>query len=278
MIPRYPIDPFLPYALIRARWRSQHKAGHSGPAGPAGAAGMNHDTGTITGTAYLYNEFSFKLASQSGITVTLISGTTQLTAMTNDSGQYLFHGIPTGTYNLTYAFAAFGTVNRYGISHFGGGAIPTEVPEVDLVQIPVKTAIDSMSVVELYGAYIEVTIKLDTSSLQYVQYYQNFLLLVGKSNAVGPTNYVKSYSQIFTPDGLGNYTMVFQQSDVASFFNPGDTMYITASTYNRYIHPNSSPIWNIDDVANESYVDPLTGYVIFPNARFSPTWEAVYSY
>jgi hypothetical protein len=264
------------YSLLNGCKKEVGIQGPSGPPGPAGMAGMNNDTGTISGTAYLYNEFSFKLASQSGITVTLISGTTQLTAMTNDSGQYQFHGILTGTYNLTYAFAAFGTANRYGISHFGGGALPTEVPEVDLVQIPVKTAIDSMSVVELYGTYIEVTIKLDTSSLQYVQYYQNLLLLVGKSNAVGPESYVKSYGQAFIPDGFGNYTMVFQQSDVASFFNPGDTMYITACAYNRYIHPNSSPIWYTDDVANESYIDPLTGYVIFPNGRFSPILKAVY--
>ena len=54
-------------------------------------------------------------------------------------------------------------------------------------------------------------------------------------------------------------------------------MYITACTYNRYLYPYSSPLYLVDDAANESYIDPATGYVIFPSARFAPqTLKAVY--
>jgi hypothetical protein len=260
------------YVLINSCTKDVAVQGSMGPQGPAGpAGGSNQDTGTINGTAFLYDEFSFGYATQNGVVVTLMSGQTRLTDSTDTSGQYQFHGIPTGTYNMSFAIPGFGTVYRYGISHFAGGNLPTEVPKVDLVQVPVKTAIDSMSFVQAYGGYVVVTISLDTSSLLYVQYGQNFQLLVGKTAAVGPTNFVKSYGIEFNPDGLGNYTLVLSKSDVASFFNTGDTMYVTACTYNRYLHLNNNPIWIFDDAVSESYVDPTSGYVIFPSARFSST-------
>ena len=242
--------------------------GPIGPQGPAGQAGSNEqDTGTISGTAFLYNEYSYKNTSQAGIVVTLISGNTQLTDTTNSSGHYQFHGIPTGTYNLTYVYPNYGTAKKFGLSHFGGGTLPTKVNEVDLLQIPVKTAVSNISANSSYG-YVVVTITLDTSSLQYVQYFQNFLLLVGKTPNLSQTNYIKSYNTQFNTDGLGNYICVFSESDVLSSFNAGDTMYITACPYNRYVHQSSSPIWYIDDSDNESYIDPNTGYTIFPNAVF----------
>ncbi len=247
----------------------QGPAGAQGPAGPGGTSST--DTGTITGSAFLYNEFSFNLPTQAGTVVTLISGTTQRVDTVAANGQFQFHGMQTGTYDLTYALPGFGTVYRYGISHFGGGTVPTEVSAVDLVQIPVKTAIDSMSLVSAYGGYVDVTIRLDTSSLLYVQYYENFMLLIGKSPSVGQMNYVKAYETEFNPDGLGNYTLVISKADLTSIFNTGDTMYITACTYNRYLHPTSSPIWLFDGALSESYVDPNTGYIIYPSAQFYHT-------
>ncbi len=251
--------------------------GPVGPQGPTGPAGVNlQDTGTINGTAILYNEFSFKDSTQAGIVVTLISGNTQLTDTTDAFGFYQFHGIPTGTYNLTYAYPKYGTVKKFGLSHFGGGRLPTEVNEVDLTQIPVKTTIANMSASSTEG-YVVVTITLDTSSLQYVQYYQNFLLLVGKSPNLSQSNYTALYNSQFNTDGYGNYIFVISKSDLAASFNAGDTMYINACSYNRYIHPTSSPVWYSDDWANETYVDPDTGYVIFPNAVFAAkSLEVVY--
>jgi hypothetical protein len=244
-------------------------AGPVGPQGPAGLAGSNgQDTGTIIGTAFLYNEFGFKNMSQSGTAVTLISGNEQLTDTTNSSGIYQFHGIATGTYNLTYGYPNYGTVKKFGLSHFGGGTLPTTVNEVDLVQIPVKTAIKNISASSAYG-YAIVTITLDTSSLQYLQYYQNFLLIVGKSPNLSQTDYVRAYNNNFNADGFGNYVLEFAESDVSSSFNIGDTMYITACPYNRFLRTNSSPVWYFDGSNTESYIDPNTGYVIFPNAVFA---------
>jgi hypothetical protein len=244
--------------------------GPRGPQGPAGLAGRNNpDTGSISGTAFLFDEFSFRHPNQLGIAVTLISGASQWVGTTDSMGQFRFHGVPTGTYDLTYALAGFGTMKRFGISHFGGGNVPTTVDEVDLIQIPVKTAIDSATILSLYPDYVEDIITLDTSSLQYVQYYQNFLICIGKDAAVGPTDYVKQYDQVTGPDGNGNYVFLFSKSDVSSFFNAGDTLYISIGTYNRYLHPNSSALYLLDDAQNESYVDPADGYNIFPSARFS---------
>jgi hypothetical protein len=246
--------------------------GPQGPQGPGGPSGViTGDTGTISGTASLYNEFSFRDSTQAGIVVTLISGTSQQQYMTTTSGQYQFHGIPTGTFDFTFAKQGYGTMKRFGISHFGGGNQPTQVSNVDLVQIPLKTAIDSISTSITYPDYVRAIITLDTSSAQYVQYYQNFAIFVGKDSTVGPTSFVKEYNQIAGPDGLGNYVFIFEKADVSSYFNTGDNMYISICAYNRYLHPTQSPLWLFDDIQNESYIDPTNGALIFPSAGFIKT-------
>jgi hypothetical protein len=246
--------------------------GVQGPAGSQGPAGDNAvaDTGTISGNLFVYNEFGFETGDFSDVTVTLIGGSSQMTVTPGSTGQYSFHGMQTGTYDLTYTKQGYGTMKIFGLSHFAGSSLPTSVKDVYLLQLPVKTAIDSIYTPAPNSPYVPIAIELDTSSLTYVQYDQNFLLFVGKDKNVSTTDNVIGYNQIIVPDGQGGYSYAFAKSDLSMFFTQGDTMYITAYTYNRFVHPTSSPIY-LEALGDGSYyVDPATGLYVYPNLKIAP--------
>ena len=140
-----------------------------GVAGPAGAAGTNGqdgiylDTGTISGNLAVYDEFSWPLADSSGVTVSMNQNGISRTTTSDASGNYSFLGVPAGTYNLSYQKPNFGTMKVFGISHAPGTNQNTVVPEVYVIQTPVRTAIDSIRLDSGYS-YIVVHIYLDTSS------------------------------------------------------------------------------------------------------------------
>lgn len=245
-------------------------SGPAGPQGPAGTPGQSsaNDTGTIAGKLSLYDEFSAPLKDLSGVVVSLTSGSSNWKDTTGSTGQYQFHGIKTGTYNLTYQKPAYGTMKVFGISHIAGGTVPTAVKDVFLIQMPRATAIDSLFIdYNVYNGYpyTGIGIRLDTSSLQYVQSSQNFVLFLGKNKNVGPGNYATEIGQQFEVDGNGNYYNFIDRSQFGSVFNRGDTMYCVAYTYNRTLYPYYNEAFPIDSGDAGSYVDPQTGVYVFPN-------------
>ena len=182
--------------------------GPTGPIGNAGTDGSSLDTGTLSGNLAVYNEFSWPLLDSSGVAVSLSVGGSQKSVMSDASGNYYFHGLPSGTYDLTYQKSGFGIMKVFGISHSPGSSISTIVPEVYVLQNPAKTAVDSIHLVD-GSSYVEVYIYLDTSSLTYVQYQLNFALLIGKNSDIGTSNTtVSPLSEFITPDGNGAYTLI----------------------------------------------------------------------
>jgi len=244
-------------------------AGPDGPAGPAGNGPAN-DTGSIAGHVSLYNEFSYKEASAGGVIITLTSGDFKKTDTTDATGTYQFSGIKTGTYNLTFQKSAYGTMKVVSLSHFGGGMLATPVQEVALVQIPVKTAPDSVNGLTVIrsGAYTSFTIKLDTSSLQYVQNNNNFLLVFSKDKNISTTNYTYQYPPILYADGAGGYVAVTLSDGLSRWpFVPGDTVYGMVCTFNRYLFTtiNNPDFGPFDAAGIASYIDPQTGTTVYPN-------------
>ena len=123
------------------------ETGVAGPAGPAGTDGLDGtllDTGTLTGNLAAYDEFSWPISDSSGVKVSLQLGGATVSTTSNHSGNYFFHGLPSGTYNLIYEKANFGTMKVFGVSHSPGSNLNTTVPEVYVLQNPVKTAVDSI--------------------------------------------------------------------------------------------------------------------------------------
>ena len=260
------------------------EVGVAGPTGPQGTAGVDGtgaatDTGTITGRLTMYDEFSYSVGSNAGVIVTLTAGSLRKTDTTDAKGTYAFPGIKTGTYDLTYEKSGFGTMKMLSISHFGGGAAPTLIKDVILIQVPVSTAPDSLGLSANNGSYTNFLIRLDTSSLAYVEYYQNIALFCSKDKNVSAYNY--QYKNTFSyPDGQGGYVESFTKNDISNPlpFNYGDTVYAVFYTYNSYVNLTSNVNSTIKYITDGgTYTDPQTGATILPNlSRPSNVLKFVY--
>jgi hypothetical protein len=157
----------------------------------------------------------------------------------------------------------------FGISHSPGSNLNTTVPEVYVLQNPVKTVVDSISLVN-NGIYIVLTIYLDTSSLSYVQPYENFAMLVSSNPHPSPENTTLSpLSQVITPNGYGAYTFSYYNANLGGNNQPHGPYYITVGTYNRIIRAYKDPYSFFDPGFSSYYVDPSNGKYVFPNLKMS---------
>ncbi len=249
------------------------ETGTVGPAGPAGANGLNGsllDTGTLFGNLAAYDEYSWPLNDSSGVNVSLQLDGTTLSTTSDHSGNYFFHGLPAGTYDLVYTKPEFGTMKVFGVSHSPGSNLNTMVPEVYLIQTPVKTAVDSISLFA-NDVYIILTIYLDTSSLSYVQSQTNFALMISNDPQAKPDNTTLSpLSQFITPDGHGAYSFLYAINGLGGNNQPHGPYYITVGTYNRIIRAYKNPNSFFDPGLSAYYVDPSDGKYVYPNVKMGP--------
>ena len=250
------------------------KPGPAGPQGTTGGAGKGPatDTGTIQGQLALYDEFSFPQTDAGEVIVTLTSGSLKLSDTTSAAGQYHFSAIETGTYDLSYQKPGYGTMKVFGISHFGGGSAPTTVKNVYLLQIPVKTAPDTLYTIVNNGLYINLDFRLDTSSATYQQYTYNWWLFLSKDAQVGFNHYSWKVGLYAGTDGTGGYVAAIGKTDNSNPlpFKTGDTVYAVCYTYNRYVHNTDVNTAANDNVYFDAgdggfYVDPSTGLTVYPN-------------
>ncbi len=268
---------FLYVFLLFVILSCKKEVGVQGPAGGQGNTGLPgsggpSDTGTIIGNTVLYNEFSFKETDHSGTIVTLISGNFQQNDTTDLEGNYQFHGIKTDTYDMTFQKSGFGVMKIYGLTHIAGGNVPTKVKDIYLLQMPEKTAVDSLALLANTSSIV-FTVFLDTSSTTYVQNYSNFLLYIGKDKDVGMTHYSINWgSGTFNPDGNGGYTAFIDKASLSNVFQPGDSLYIKVYSFNGAVHSTNSATANyyISTGDGGSYIDPATGFYIYPNASAAP--------
>jgi len=252
--------------------KEQGVPGPTGPQGPAGANGQSaaSDTQSITGTVVVYSEFSKVLTDGSGVVVTLSSGSQTHLDTTDAAGNYNFPGIPTGTYDLTFQRTGYGTMKFFGLSHFGGGTQPTQVLPIDLLQIPAKTAPDTLFLASNSYGQAVFTLRLDTSSLQYTQLNSNMLVFIAKNRVGNPNDYDVVINQNTFPDGVGGYTVNYYkyglQSNPAAAISIGDTLYAVAYTYNRNNGTTNGSSQSWGDLGSGSYyIDPQTGKTVNPN-------------
>ena len=265
-------------SLVLFFYACKKETGVAGPAGSSGTNGLDGillDTGTLSGNLAVYDEFSWSLSDSSGVKVSLQQGGTTVSTNSDHSGNYYFHGLPSGTYNLTYEKENFGTMKVFGISHSPGSNLNTVVPEVYVLQNPVKTAIDSISLNSTY-LYIILTIYLDTSSLSYTQYQNNFALFISTDPHPTPENTTLSpLSEVISPDGNGAYTFSYYKSQLGGNNQTNGPYYITVGTYNRYIRAFKNPYSLFDPGLGGYYIDPANGKYVFPNLKMAPNTVVV---
>jgi hypothetical protein len=244
-------------------------AGPAGPAGPQGPDGVNHDTASISGHLSLFSALSLPLPDSGGVTVTLKSGSLQRTTTTDAAGHYIFYGLERGTYDLTYQKSGFGIMKVFGVSHAPGGPLSTLVSDVHLLANPTGTAIQSIAGTD-GDPVIEVHIYLDTTSVDFAPYSQNLVLLIGKTPDVSLSNFLIMHSSEIGIDGAGGFVDYIYRSGLTGLFSTGDSIYITACTFNRYVHTASNPD-NWYDLGNSCYyVDPDSGDYVYPNLSTPP--------
>jgi len=237
--------------------------------GPAGANGKGSamDTASIIGSTIAYSEFNQK-TDPSGIIVTLVSGTQQHKDTTDANGNFLFPGIPTGTYDLTFQKTGYGTMKLFGLSHFGGGTSFTRAETVDLLQIPEKTAPKTLSLVSNNFNFATFNLQLDTSSLTYVELEADIMVCIAKGRVATPYDYDFIVNPYAFPDGSGGYSPTFNKFDqtTTAHIVTGDTLYAVAYTFNRYMGTATSTSQSWSDLGLASYyMDPQTGKYVYPN-------------
>jgi hypothetical protein len=219
------------------------------------------------GNAVLYNEFNQK-SDPSGVVVTLSGGAQQYKDTTDAKGNYVFPGIPTGTYDLTFQKPGYGTMKLFGQSHFGGGTSPTRTGTVYLLQLPAKTAPRTLSLVSNNFNLTTFSLTLDTSSLQYVQVQGDILVCITKGRAGTPSDCDFIVNPDAWPNGNGGYTPIFNKLDqtTTTHIATGDTLYAVAYTFNRYIGVATASSQSYSDLGPASYyIDPQTGKSVYPN-------------
>lgn len=246
--------------------KEQGVPGTTGAQGPAGANGKgSSDTASITGKLIVYNEFNTQ-TDLSGVTVTISSGSNQNSATTDATGQYTFRGMTTGTYDLSFQKTGFGTMKLFGLSHFAGGTMSTQASTVDLLQIPMKTAPQTLTLVSNISGSAVLDLRLDTTSLQYTELGADILVCIGKNRIASPYDYDFLVNSSTYPDGSGGYTANVYKSLAPIPLATGDTLYATAFTYNRNVGTANGASQSWSDLGLSSYyMDPLTGKYIYPN-------------
>ncbi len=88
-------------------------------------------SGDISGIVYQNG-----LVKEDPVQVILEGNNVKKTTTTNEQSQYIFKGLKTGTYNLTFIKEGFGTCFLNGYSYIGGTKDPVEVPDINLAQLP----------------------------------------------------------------------------------------------------------------------------------------------
>jgi hypothetical protein len=179
------------------------KDGEPGPVGPAGPAGGNL-TGSIVGFVNPIDEFS-RPQTKSGVTVTLENATPTITTTTDANGRYELTNVKSGTYNIAYSKAGYGTYKVQGYPHAGGdqpaflysrdliGLSATTVPTVTVgaVQPP-----NSSSGINDYAVPVAATLANPNLASSQSNYSLYALIFVGSSAGVTSSTgtYMGSFS------------------------------------------------------------------------------------
>lgn len=276
--------------LLAACGKVDVKPGPPGDAGPQGPPAVRplDDTASIYGNASLYDELTARWPHFDSIKVTLQWGKDTLSMMTDTAGNYAFHHMETGTYNLTFERKGFGTMKVYSVTHTGGGKLNTQVQPVVMIQRPVRTQpyepyIEGIDTSSRSGPYFQVFWQTGVGyeTLSFVN-SGNYQIYISNKPRPGPDNYVALSSSV-SPYSTNIYYVAFPTSNLNQYFHLGDSIYVSIGLLVRYrwIPVPSAPgygTWEHTPLQNISYIDPKTGQWVWP-AQGDPIYDAgLYTY
>ena len=241
------------FMVACVNWDVTGPAGPEGPPGPPGQKPPNADTSSIVGRVFTFNEFTRPIWPVDSVKITLhLSADSTLETMADTDGYYQFHGISTGTYNLSFNRNGFGEMKVFGQTHISGGTLNTTVQDVSIVQIPVQGVPDSAWFESPRPTYIDFRISLPSGVTQMTG--RNYQVFFSKHANVSDSNYL-TVMQFY-----GYYT---SKAFLTPYFSPGDSMYARIYVFPKYFY---TPIvgWSNTIRPGVSYIDPASGEVVYP--------------
>jgi hypothetical protein len=222
--------------------------GPVGPTGPTGPAGQNL-SGNIVGFINSLDEDGNQQA-KNGVTVT-IEGASPLTATSDANGRFEFINVRSGTYNLTYSRAGYGTLRRYGVGHVGGEQA-TFLGTTTFSQAATTVASAATATVNTAGATVVVNFTVSkpvaATTFRYAVLASASPVLTGSTatlvGAGGTTIGGAPVASLAANSSIPKSTLN------SAGFASGSTVYLTVygSTFSLI-----------------SYVDPVTGRSIYPS-------------
>lgn len=234
-------------------WDITGPAGPEGPPGPPGQKPPGADTSSIVGRVFTFNEFTRPIWPVDSVKITLHLGADSiLETMADTAGYYQFHGIGTGTYNLSFNRNGFGEMKVFGQTHISGGTLNTTVQDVSLVQIPVLGVPDSAWFEpSTMPNTIGFRIKLPSGGIEMTS--RNYQVYFSKHADVSDSNYLVP----------GFYSYYLNKAYLTPEFSPGDSIYARIYVFPKYFFiPTIGWLYTIrPDI---SYIDPASGEVVYP--------------
>jgi hypothetical protein len=220
------------------------KKGDIGPAGPS-------LTGDLIGYAFLYDVNGNQLVDNSSITVSIDGN--NISATTAADGRWVLSGIKTGTYNLTFTKAGYGTHKTIGMEFVGGGQAYYgseylyQIPSFTITGLSATTSTGQVNIAgTLYGS-------LPTS------YYRYIRLFIGTSPTVSsdPKNYAFT-NLVYAYNSSTSFSSTIDKQTINySGISSGQTIYIVAYAASSYGY--------------DSYIDITTGKYYYPSINPTPS-------
>jgi hypothetical protein len=211
------------------------------------------ETGTITGTIYLYDDKTNRYEDASGVTVTIIGMPDKQTTTAAD-GRFKLENIPFDNYDLAFSKTGYGTHKIFGIEHFKqiNSAAPSTTALKRIISLG---SISSTSVESL-----EKTVVAD-NNFNGIAYLYSVKPVPSSVNRAYVRAFVGSKQNFSPVESLGysslkallnnNVTGTFSVEELYGMgLNKGDSVYVRLYGDSYY--------------GNE-YIDPATGNTVFPN-------------
>ncbi|MCF6405326.1 carboxypeptidase-like regulatory domain-containing protein [Chitinophaga filiformis] len=243
-------------------WDITGPAGPEGPQGPPGQKPPGADTSTIYGRVYTIDELTFPIVPVDSVKVTLhVSPDSSRETMADSAGFYYFHGVGTGTYELTYSRPGFGEMKLFGLTHISGGTLSSKAPDILLLQIPVRTVVDTAWFLEQLNGDLALQYNLRIPFPEYQPTERNLELYFSHNSNVNVNNYQ------FRIEGQN----IIRKTTLDKYFAPGDSMYCRIYTLANYFISDTSLAPYLYGYAWMKmkqpiyYIDPATGLWIYPS-------------
>lgn len=214
---------------------------------------INTETGTITGTIYLYDDKTNRYQDASGVTVTII-GMADKQTTTSADGRFKLDNVPFDNYDLAFTKTGYGTHKIFGIEHFkqinSSVSTNTNLKRILSLGSVSGTSVESLEKTTVSDnnfngiAYL-YSVK-PTPAATNRAYVRAF---VGSKHNFSPLEYL-GYSSL---KGVinNNVTGTFSAEELYGMgLNKGDSVYVRL--YGDAYYGNE-------------YVDPVTGNTVFPN-------------